>query len=402
MNDAANIKALSKRLGEPAWLRDQRLAAWSRFAAAPRPSFRYGLGLGTDAAGILLPYEASKGRGQKPPAFSAPAGAVVGPWRQALADRRMAAGLRRLLTRPGMPADKIADWLSARMPDAVVVYVPRNVRCERPVQIDLDLRDARRLDGLYVIAESGSAVTVIEHIFGTPAGRASRASAVGVWAGPGAKVTQISVQDLGPRVCDFTRRTGLAEAGARIDWLECCLGSAFAFADTATVLAGPRAETGHSLVFVGRGQQRFDLRQSAEHAAPRTVSRLDAKGVLLDSASAVYRGLIDIGRGRLGCDGRQKEDTLLLGDNASISALPAIKTGTDDVRCGHAASSGRLDEERLFYLMSRGLDPQAATRLAVEAFLAPLIAAMKGSGLEETVSCLIAKRFAGAPGNCAR
>ena len=95
--------------------------------------------------------------------------------------------------------------------------------------------------------------------------------------------------------------------------------------------------------------------------------------MLSDDAKAIVRGLVRVEKGAHGSVSRQKEETLLLADTAEIDAIPTLEIEEPDVRCAHAATVGRLDAEKLFYLQSRGLDRAAAEATLVEGFLEPYL-----------------------------
>lgn len=200
----------------------------------------------------------------------------------------------------------------------------------------------------------------------------------------GARATYVSLS--GTNQAEFVRRRARLAAGASLEWIEACLGPAFSRSSMTTVLEGEGASVrGRSLVF-GAGAEQFDLWQEVRHAAPRTTSDLAVRGVLGGSAKAIIRGLIRIEKGAGGCSGHQKEETLLLSEKAEIDAMPNLEIENDDVRCGHAASAGRLDEDKIFYLMSRGLDRSAAERAMIEGFVAPFLQALPNDVLRAELS----------------
>jgi Fe-S cluster assembly protein SufD len=225
-------------------------------------------------------------------------------------------------------------------------------------------------------------------------------AAVDVLADGGASVNFISIQTVNEKATIFSRRRAWAGRDAEVRWVSCGFGGTFSSVSTSTVLEGAGARTDIKDLFFGHDRQRIDLYQEARHLAPAGHSELACRGALTDEAKAICRGLIHIGRGAGRCQGRQKADTLLLNDAAEVATMPSLQINDDDVKCGHASAVGRLDKEKLFYLMSRGLDPATATRQLVEGYFSPIIGEMKESGLEEMVSCLIGQHFQPAADAC--
>jgi len=182
-----------------------------------------------------------------------------------------------------------------------------------------------------------------------------------------AEVSYRAVQDA--KGADFAYRRAWVSTGGRLTWQDIAFGGSFGRSFVKTRLIGERAEVEVKGHFFGTGEQELDIFHQVLHEASRTRSDLSTRGVLNGSAKTVYRGLIRIEEGAVGCVGRQKEDTLLLSDKAEIDAVPNLEIANDDVQCSHAATTGRLDDEKLFYLMSRGLDRQMATHAYVEGFI---------------------------------
>ena len=108
--------------------------------------------------------------------------------------------------------------------------------------------------------------------------------------------------------------------------------------------------------YVGHGRQHIDYDTTQEHAAPDTTSDLAFRGILRDRATAVWSGMIKVDPGAQRTDAFQESRNLLLSDGAHADAIPGLEIEANDVRCTHAATVARIDEEQLFYLQSRGLD----------------------------------------------
>lgn len=165
------------------------------------------------------------------------------------------------------------------------------------------------------------------------------------------------------------------ETAAKLQLCEIVCGGPFAYGRTKITLAGDEAEVDIRTIFVGCGSERQDLYTEVVHSAPRTSSSMVMAGVLADSAKTIARGLVKIRRKAAKSSGFQRENVLLLGERAEVDAVPNLEIETDDVRCGHGAAIGRIDEEKLYYLMSRGMDRADAAQMLVEAHL---IAALIG------------------------
>jgi Fe-S cluster assembly protein SufD len=136
-----------------------------------------------------------------------------------------------------------------------------------------------------------------------------------------------------------------------------------------TRLTGEGATGRLSAVYVVDGKRHLDLDTTQEHHAPNAVSDLAFKGVLLDQARSVWRGVIQVAEGAQGTDAYQENRNLLLSSTARADSIPGLEIDTNDVRCTHGATAGPVDPMLRFYLMSRGIPTAEAERMVVQGFL---------------------------------
>ena len=364
---------------EPRWLRERRAAAWQRFRKMTDPDFELGQGIAFDPSKIRLPYASRVASGQKPLIRSGIGGADM-------------AALQRVLEAfPVDELDRVWSWHEATASNLRIIDSSKDRMAIQPIRLETKLKaGGTEQETVVVSAAPGSELVIIEHV----SGNGDRVAATLVDAAANAKVTLISIRDLGRQSTEFVRRDARVGRGAQVVWLDCVLGGSFTTSSVTNRLAGRGARAVARTIFCGGDNAGFEIAQTALHQAGSTSSDLLARGVLDGAARSIYRGRISVGRGCQGCEAHQKEDTLLLGERAESSAVPVLEIEADDIDCGHGCTVGRLDRDQLFYLMSRGLDARAATKLLVDGFFQPIISGMQRYGLEEMVSCLIAGRLA--------
>lgn len=140
--------------------------------------------------------------------------------------------------------------------------------------------------------------------------------------------------------------------------------------ETRVALNGAGASCTVSAGYRATGNDLCDNTTLVEHLAPNTTSRQVFRGVIDDTAHAVFQGRVLVARGADGADGHQLSKALLLSDEAEIDQKPALEIFADNVKCSHGAAAGSLDKGALFYLRSRGLPEAIARRLLIEGFLA--------------------------------
>lgn len=164
-----------------------------------------------------------------------------------------------------------------------------------------------------------------------------------------------------------TRFACLAQ-GAHIDWVDIADGRS---ESTAYLATGASAK--FRGLFIASGDEQYDVQVKMIHAGSRSSSNMLTRAALLESSKGRYRGLIRILPQAKGCEAHQREDTLVLGDKASMDAIPILEIENNDVRCSHGVTLGQVDDDQLFYLQARGIGRDEATTMLVQGFFDPLL-----------------------------
>ena len=172
------------------------------------------------------------------------------------------------------------------------------------------------------------------------------------------------------------------------------LGGSLVRNDTEVVLNGEGADCSLSGLYVTRGTQHMDNHTSIDHAEPHCNSRQLYKGVLDDRSSGVFTGRIIVRPDAQKTDARQSNRNLLLSDNAVVDSKPQLEIHANDVKCTHGATIGKLDEEALFYLRSRGLSEPCARTLLTYAFASEVVNMMKIKPMQCQIDLVLLNRLA--------
>ena len=126
-------------------------------------------------------------------------------------------------------------------------------------------------------------------------------------------------------------------------------------------------------IYLAHGGQHMDVRTVQQHKAPNTYSRAVYKGVVRESARAIYQGLIHVLPLAQKTDAYLTNKNLIMDDGARADSIPSLKIETNDVKCSHGSTTGKVQEDELFYLMSRGLTRKDATELIIMSYFQDLI-----------------------------
>jgi Fe-S cluster assembly protein SufD len=250
------------------------------------------------------------------------------------------------------------------------VYVPADVAVELPLQTltYLDADGAAVFPHTLLLAERGSEVTFIDRFTSPDLDRALSDAVTEIVVGDGAHVRYVSIQEWGSGVTHLGIQR--AEVGRDADFRSFAIGfgASLARAEAETVLAAPGGFSEMLGIFFADEDQHFDHRSIQDHAAQNCTSDLLYKGALRDRSRAVYSGWVHVRPEAQKTNAMQTSRNVVLSEQAKAQAIPNLEIEANDVKCGHAASVGPIDEEAVFYLQSRGIEADEAQRLIITGF----------------------------------
>jgi Fe-S cluster assembly protein SufD len=279
---------------------------------------------------------------------------------------------------------KFAALNAAFWSGGVFLYVPRGVRVERPIRVVRTLTSAGSavFPRTLIVADEASHVALVESFaspdFDDPV---FSCGVVEIHAGPAADVQYVAMQQWGRGVRHMSTQRTIAGRDSNLDTLAVNLGGSVARVDLAASLEGSGARSDMLGLYFGERDQHFDHFTRQDHKVPYATSDLLYKGALDGKTHAVFRGLIKVVPRAQRTDAYLTNRNLLLSKQAQATSLPNLEIEADDVRCSHAATVGHLDDEELFYIMSRGVPRREAERLVVFGFFADVLARLPLPGV---------------------
>jgi Fe-S cluster assembly protein SufB len=194
---------------------------------------------------------------------------------------------------------------------------------------------------------------------------------VEIIARPGAHVRYTTIQNWSNDVYNLVTKRAYAHANATVEWVDGNLGSKLTMKYPSIYLLGEGAKGEIlSVAFAGKGQHQ-DAGGKVVHLAPRTTSRITSKSVSKDGGRTTYRGLLHVAKGAKGVKSTVRCDALLLDEYSRTDTYPYNEINEDDATTTHEATVGKIGEDQLFYLMSRGLSEQEALSMIVMGFMEP-------------------------------
>jgi Fe-S cluster assembly protein SufD len=418
------VERLSTMKNEPEWMRERRLRAWEVFDALPMPARQDEEWRRTDLSKLrlenLVPYAEPGG-----PAVVSPlnlngnsAGLVThdnalsvertlsdGPAEQGVIFTDLDTAVRDhadlvrqyFMTEAVTPEyNKFTALNAAFWSGGTFLYVPRDVEVELPLRTLYTLTTPGT--GLFthtlLVLEPNSRVTFVEEYASQGIDRQTlNAGVVEAFLKDGAHLTFITLQDWLGDVVDISTQRALLDRDSRLDWLVIGTGSGVTKSNIETALRGAGAFTQMLGILWGHGHQHTDYHTVQDHIAPHTTSDLLYKSALTDEARSIFSGRIRVVKGAQGTDAYQANRNILLSDHSSAFPSPNLEIEANEVRCTHGASVGKVDQDQLFYLMSRGIPRGMATRMVVEGFFEEVLQREPVGSIRQELRDLIARKM---------
>ena len=265
---------------------------------------------------------------------------------------------------------KFAALNAAAWTYGVFLYVPRNTKVELPLHsIFYTNNTGASIGHVLIVVDDGAEVTILqEYISPEAEQQSSYIGGTELLVGNNADLKYVSLQTWGHNVYEFGHGRGHVGRDGRLDWVVGSMGSKLTKKFMQIALDGQGSWGRMSGMFFADGKQLLDHDTLQVHNVPNTVSDLLFKSVLKDHAHSVWRGMIKVMPGAQQTDGFQANNNMLVTPTARADSIPGLEIEADDVRCTHAATVGKMEEEYIFYLMTRGVPRIEAERLFINGY----------------------------------
>jgi Fe-S cluster assembly protein SufB len=270
--------------------------------------------------------------------------------------------------------NKFAALNSAVWSGGSFIYVPPNVKIDLPLQayFRINAENIGQFERTLIIADEGSEVHYIEGCTAPVYTTESLHSAVvELIAKKDAKIRYTTIQNWSKDVYNLVTKRAYAYENARVEWIDGNIGSKLTMKYPGVYMLGRNAHAEVvSIAFAGSDQHQ-DAGAKAVHLAPDTTSRITSKSVSKQAGRTTYRGLLHVAKGATGVKSNVRCDALLLDETSRTDTYPYVEVNEDDATISHEASVGKIGEDQIFYLMSRGFSESDALSLIVGGFIEP-------------------------------
>src|SRR5215472_9591701 len=430
------VEELSHHKGEPEWMLQKRLQAWDIYESMPAPLGRRG-DLGTLRMFSnfkfqeLNPYVSSNTNGRLPAIIEQALQEALVDQRSGLLVQRNASVVRieceEELKRQGViltdldtalrdypelvqqyfmttcvpvGSTKYTALHAAFWSGGVFLYIPKGVEIEDPIltQIWIDAPASATFAHTLIIADEESSVRYVEeHNSLFEGDRPSLLNGVvEVYARDAAHVEFSNMQDLGQNVWTITNKNAVHERDGSTTWVLADLGSKVMLSDLGIGLCGNGSAGELVGVFFTDHKQRYSINTLSDHASVATNAETLVKGVLTDESRVEFIGMIRVQPKAQQTASFLSDHTLLLSDKCRAESIPSLEIGANEVSASHGATTGKIDEEQLFYLMVRGIPREEAERIIVQGFFEPVLQRIPLENLRTRLRRSIVRRMSGA------
>lgn len=286
-------------------------------------------------------------------------------------------------------SDRFSAWHAAFWTGGTLLYVPRNV----DVALPLHSLIAHSRDGVadfshtLVILEDGARATLLEETTSADAEISGlHVGCVELIVGKNANLRYVQLQNWNQNTWHFAHQAGVVASNASLQWTVVGLGSKLSHIHQDINLVGRAATAEVNGVTFASDRQKISYYTQQHHKAQGTHSDLLYKEVLRDEARVIWRGMIKVDAAAQQTDGYQRSDALMLSNESRCDSIPGLEIEADDVRCTHGATLGRVDQEQIFYCMSRGISRKEAMHMIVEGFFQQIYDRIPVEVVRETLS----------------
>ena len=416
-----------ERGDQPAWLAERRHAAWNRFLATPAPvitdqTWRFSKLKQLDFSSVGYAEESSRvddlvdqsGDIEEVAARFVfvneslvshevhdegmeAQGVKVLPLAEALVDLGDVVENHFMAREAKLGSEKWAALHEASAESGVVVFVPKGVVVEKPIEIIhwVDGENVAIFPHTLIVAEELAQVSVVDQFLS--ADDTSSNWVIGcndLVTEKGAKVGYHAFQRLNESSRAILLNNATAERDATTTSFTLNLGGHWVRTENMSYVAGEGANSYMLAISLPLEGQEFDQRTFQHHMAPHTVSDLLFKNALFGKSRTVFSGLIMVDEGAHFTDAYQTCRNLLNSEKAEANSMPGLEINADQVKCSHGSTSAQIDRDELFYFLARGIDESAARVMIIDGYTHEVTDKINDEQIEGLISKLVAKRLA--------
>jgi len=312
----------------------------------------------------------------------------------AVEDARYNKIVRKYLARnAGYHNNGLTALNTAFLQSGVFLWIPKNVKLERPLQITFVAERGANFPRLLVVAEENSSATLIESFVSSNGGKYFTNAIAEIVLKDGAQLEHYRVQRESNNAYHVSTTSAELGRASRYYTTSINLGAQLARHDVSVVMDHEGAETAVDGLYMVGSDQHTDTHSVIDHKQPHCTSHQLYKGILDGNGRAVFNGKVFVREGAQKTDAQQTNKNLLLSDKARVDTKPQLEIYADDVKCAHGAAVGQIDPEELFYLEARGIGPELGRNLLTYGFAEEVIGKIKIDSIRSQLDEIVLRQL---------
>lgn len=260
------------------------------------------------------------------------------------------------------------------------------------INYSIDNKNKTLVDTNNIHVKENSSVNVYINFLGTDDTEGFHQGYINILVEKNSHVNVVFIQNLSSNTTNIQSINANVMENAKVSFVIAEVGSLNTVVNSNINLLGDTSEGYVKSIYVSNNSKKVDLNYLINHVGKKSISNSETKGVLLDRSKKVFKGGIKFYKGAKGANGVLGENVLLLSDTAKNSSIPLLLCDEDDVKGEHIASAGKIDENVLFYLMTRGLSEEDAKKLFVQSYFNPIIDLIHDDKLKSEIENVIYKK----------
>ena len=282
--------------------------------------------------------------------------------------------------------------LNLAFADVKVLRIGKDTSVEEPIMLELDGGEGKaEFPHIIVVAEAGSKATIVETYDSSAASFTN--AAIQIFVEDNANLTHYRVQKESPEAFHYGVTEVTVGRGSSYNSTNINLGGALSRHDIEVRFTAEGGEAWVDGLYMLNGTQHHDTHSIIDHQVPNCLSHQTYKGVLNDKSRAVFNGKVFVRENARGTDAQQQNKNLLLSNDARVDTKPQLEIFNDDVKCSHGATVGQLEEEELFYLLTRGLPEMLARNLLTYGFAEEVINKIEIESIKTELDAAVLNRL---------
>ncbi|MEK6937346.1 MAG: Fe-S cluster assembly protein SufD [Nanoarchaeota archaeon] len=357
---------------EPHWMKEKRLNALDLFNSLPHPEFRYGITININSSD--LNFSEINLPAKKLIDLPKNDEIIIINLSEALFTHEDLVKKHFLSCFPTL--GKFEALHTLLWNKGVFIYVPKNTVIKKPIKL-IDSNDNFEFQHNLIIVDENSSLSIFEEETSNSNEKSYKTKITEIIVNDNSALNYGSFQNLSQNTINFSTKRALVHQNSNINWINFDLGSKLNKSEVITKLEKEGSNTNVFNLFFTNNNQQFDLSSSIFHNSKHTKSDMAVRGALDNKSKVIINGLVKIAERATNSNGYQKQDALLLSQDAEIDPIPNLEIDNNEVKCSHGTTVSRLDKEKLFYLKSRGIPEDKASKLMIKGFFDPIIRKIK-------------------------